>query len=97
MTGRGKMTYRDGGIYVGEWLDGLKNGEGRCTASDGSHYEGRFKKDKKHGYGEQSLVKQPGEMIAVSYKGNWENDKRHGSGREVFSTGEVYDGDWHQD
>ena len=40
MTGFGKMTYRDGSTYEGEWLDGYQNGNGKINRADGSKYEG---------------------------------------------------------
>ena len=36
-SGRGKMTYRNGDLYLGEWEGDL--GKGKITHKDGSSYE----------------------------------------------------------
>lgn len=46
----GTMTYPNGDIYNGEFLDGLRDGLGVMTSANGSYiYEGRWCHDKKHG------------------------------------------------
>ena len=37
--------------YVGEYKDGIPNGQGTITWSDGRKYVGEFKDGKKHGQG----------------------------------------------
>ena len=43
------------------------------------------------------MPQQPDSMCAAFYKGGWENDMRHGTGRELFSNGDVYDGEFVND
>ena len=44
--GYGVYTEPEGGIYKGEWKEGLKHGQGSYTFPDRSVYIGEFKKDK---------------------------------------------------
>jgi hypothetical protein len=37
--------------YLGEWEEGLLDGQGMYMYNDGSVYQGRFKNDKKEGNG----------------------------------------------
>ena len=39
------MTLADGTVYVGEYKNGLKDGEGRVTHPDGTSMEGTFTED----------------------------------------------------
>ncbi len=68
------MTYSDGSIYSGDFIEGKKCGEGLMLFSDGSKYEGiswlklgLFLNDSFHGEG--TLTKSDN----TSIKGDWEN------------------------
>ena len=37
-----QMEYNNGDVLLGQWRDGLPNGEGFLTQKDGSSYKGRF-------------------------------------------------------
>ena len=39
MTGTGKMTYVQGGVYDGEWKSGKRHGQGKMKFSDGDVYQ----------------------------------------------------------
>ena len=41
--GKGRMTYRNGDMYWGEWKDGQRHGKGTYTLAYGRKYVGRFK------------------------------------------------------
>ena len=43
------MTYANGDVYEGHFLNGLKHGSGVKTNDDGSIYKGEYKDDKPHG------------------------------------------------
>eukprot|EP01083_Nonionella_stella_P197852 727023_1 len=49
-SGRGKMTYYNGGIYDGWWLQGKKRGFGK-TKSKECTFEGTWMDGKRHGAG----------------------------------------------
>ncbi|KAL3942707.1 MAG: hypothetical protein SGBAC_003152 [Bacillariaceae sp.] len=40
---KGKMTYKDGSIYIGQWVDGMWHGKGKRVFLDGSEYAGQFR------------------------------------------------------
>ena len=64
--------------YVGEWKDGMRNGQGIETFADGYKYVGQQKNGKRHGQGT--------EIFADGYKyvGEFKNGKRHGRGTETW-------------
>ena len=45
MQGQGKMTYYDGDLYEGSFLDGNREGHGKYLYSHGDSYEGNWKKN----------------------------------------------------
>lgn len=54
--GNGKQKYADDSEYVGEFINGLKEGSGTLTKADGTSYTGGWKGNKKHGNGILSRV-----------------------------------------
>lgn len=56
ITGHGKMLYRLGGHYEGEWIDSHYNGLGEQNDVTGKIYKGHFKNDQKHGKGVLNFV-----------------------------------------
>ena len=51
MHGTGKMTYKNGDIYEGDWADGYMHGTGTMIYDNGDKYDGGWVKNKKHGMG----------------------------------------------
>ena len=50
--GKGRLTYTDGAVYEGDFIDGKRTGKGVFIwAEDGQRYEGEFVDGKRHGYG----------------------------------------------
>ena len=45
---QGTYTWNDGGKYVGEYKDGLKNGQGTYTFLNGDKYEGEWKEGEQY-------------------------------------------------
>jgi hypothetical protein len=88
---QGKMTYQDGSVYGGSWVDGMRHGRGKCIFVDGSEYEGEFREGNFHGHGRMTW------NDGGWYVGEWNNGKMHGRGTEVLPDGSVrHDGDWLQ-
>ena len=86
--GEGTLTYIDGGIYEGSWIDNKKHGQGTLTYA-GDIYIGSFVSDKRHGEGIETYAN--GDI----YEGNWADDCRHGEGTYSFARGgSVYKGSW---
>lgn len=53
--GFGKLTYKDGAVYQGQFIDGLKHGEGKMTSKNGVVFEGKFENDLMHGEGKMTF------------------------------------------
>ena len=50
MNGQGELTQANG-IYIGEFVNDVKNGKGIFKWQDGTQYEGEFLNGKQHGNG----------------------------------------------
>jgi len=86
---QGKMTYQDGSIYGGSWVDGMRHGRGKCIFVDGSQYEGDFREGNFHGHGKMTW------NDGGWYVGNWSNGEMDGKGKEVRPDGSLrHDGEW---
>ena len=89
--GQGKMVWKDGSTYEGEYRDEFRNGFGKYTLenkSEGVYYVCEWKDDKSSGEGTQ--VWKNGEKNV----GQFENNKRQGYGVLNLVTGDVYSGNW---
>ena len=85
----GRMTYKDGTIYEGGWVDGQRQGRGVCQFPDGSQYEGDCVEG--HFHGEGCLVWADGGF----YMGEWSAGEMDGRGMEVRADGTLrHDGLW---
>ena len=71
-TGKGVYTYRDGGKYDGDFVDGKMHGNGVFTWPDGEKYDGDYVDDKMHGKGVFTLPD------GRKYRSEWQNDSRTG-------------------
>ena len=86
---QGKMTYQDGSVYGGSWVDGMRHGRGKCIFVDGSEYEGEFREGNFHGQGKMTW------NDGGWYKGEWSDGEMHGKGREIRPDGSLrHDGEW---
>ena len=63
--------------YVGEWKDGMRNGQGIETFADGYKYVGQQKNGKRHGQGTET-------WNGYKYVGEFKNGKKHGQGTETW-------------
>ena len=87
--GYGKLFRVDGSMYLGQWVNGDREGRGMETAADGASYEGQYKANQRHGHGRQVFAN------GDSYNGQWEADQPRGQGTYVWaSTGACYVGNW---
>mmetsp|Transcript_26872 Transcript_26872/g.27097 ORF Transcript_26872/g.27097 Transcript_26872/m.27097 type:complete len:227 (+) Transcript_26872:212-892(+) len=83
--------YPSGDIYVGEMMDGLRNGKGIYTYHNGDVYEGQYKDDIKHGFG---IYKH---ASGAMFQGEYRNDERNGTGIFIYSNGDRYEGEYQDD
>jgi hypothetical protein len=75
----GKMVYKDGRIFVGDWKDGKRHGYGKMKFPDGRKFDGPWKEDKMDGPG--GVMKYPD---GRSYRGDWKDSQKHGSGEHTY-------------
>tara|TARA_B100000795_G_scaffold153047_1_gene114675 strand:+ start:288 stop:1400 length:1113 start_codon:yes stop_codon:yes gene_type:complete len=80
--GFGKMSYKDGDIYEGNWSRGYRSGFGKLSYSNGGSYEGDWVKNKKEGIGARL------DLNKGYYKGGWKNNMYNGDGEAkiIFDT-----------
>ncbi|XP_059756753.1 MORN repeat-containing protein 1 isoform X7 [Balaenoptera ricei] len=99
--GQGKLLFKDGSYYEGEFVDGEITGEGcrhwaltgqgHLVDADGQAYWGSFHDNKRHGQGR--MVFRNGD----EYEGDWVRDQRQGHGTLRRADGSIYEGQWHGD
>lgn len=85
--GYGQYFWKNGSIYSGQFVDGVKQGFGRWRKSKEyitNLYEGQYFNDKKEGFGIFRWVS--GNM----YIGHYKNDERDGIGQMIWTDGSVY-------
>ena len=70
----GPYLYNKGGVYAGQYKNGLRHGHGVQIWPDGSYYEGQWENDVVNGEGR--LVAFDGDF----YEGQWSNGKTNGKG-----------------
>ena len=74
--------------YVGQVINGLREGKGTVYFNDGGRYEGDFKNDKAEGKGIEYF------NDGDRYEGDFRNDKAEGKGIKYFNDGDRYEGDF---
>ena len=90
-SGNGTLRIDDGGIYTGQWKEGLRSGNGVYTSIDGALYYGPWLNDRFQGRG--VYVSE----INQVYTGDWTDGFRHGTGIETWEHGARYTGHYHKD
>lgn len=79
--GFGRLTYRDGALYEGHFIDGLKHGQGTLRSRDGSVFVGVYENDLKHGEGKITF------SDASAIQTTWLYGRKHGKGIVVAAGG----------
>ena len=85
---KGGLYTSIGDFYIGEFVNGKKEGYGTIIYSNGTKYEGIFKNDKHDGFGRLSQT--DGEMFV----GEWKEGKINGNGMRQHSNGDRYIGNY---
>ena len=83
--------YENGDKYLGDFVNGKKEGKGIMTYGNGDRYEGEFSNDVKEGYGR--MLYNNGEQ----YEGEFRYDVKEGYGIYHFLDGDTYKGDFKND
>lgn len=86
--GRGTMTFENGEVYSGQWLNDKQHGEGMYTYADGGVYTGQWVAGEKSGCGRFDFAD------GSYYDGGWEKNVRSGTGTIAYADGGRYDGEW---
>ena len=79
----GSLTMANGDKYVGEYMDGKRNGQGTYTYPDGAKYVGEFKDSKRNGQGTYTFAN------GNKYVGEYMDDKRNGQGTSYAANGSI--------
>jgi hypothetical protein len=87
--GHGKLTFFNGDVYEGSFLNGYRSGMGRYLYINGDVYEGHFKNGCKDGNGVYRY-----QASGALYEGSYVNDKRHGHGTYIYPNGGKYIGEY---
>jgi len=87
LHGRGTYTWPSGAKHVGNWKDGIRNGQGTYTWL-GAKYVGQWKDDKYNGQGTHTWPS------GQEYVGQFKNGIRNGQGTMTFEDGREYVGNW---
>ena len=89
------------GHYIGQFLDGVPNGEGLMSFTDGSEYKGGWIGLQKNGQGiyRSKNTSGGGQMTSFGlnrniYEGRWTNDM--GTGTITYANGTIYIGEWNE-
>ena len=86
-----KTIKENNGEYIGERINGKKQGKGKFVWNDGTIYEGDFEEDDINGKGK--LIYNNKE----TYEGDFINSSREGKGIFTFKNGDKYEGEWKLD
>lgn len=88
--GHGTFTMTDNSKYVGDWDNGIYNGNGVLYRTDGSqYYIGEFKNGKFNGHGTLFYID------GRKYEGDFKDGKINGKGVEYRPDGsKFYEGEW---
>ena len=89
--GVGKITFKNGESYEGEFLSGHIHGKGSYHFPDGAVYMGEFDKGKRKGIGTMTWPD------GSTYSGRWIHNKRSGKGVYIDANGNKFDGRWAND
>ena len=86
--------YDNGTYYLGEFKNGMRNGQGTFIYQDNSRYEGDWKNDMRHGKGKLYFSKDNKQGYKMFY-GDWKNDTINGYGFLFLINGKIHNGLWY--
>jgi hypothetical protein len=71
-------------MYIGNWLNGIKEGHGQLLHSNGNVYTGEYENDARNGYGVFTWTS------GAEYRGPFVNDAKHGTGIYRYPNGDMH-------
>lgn len=82
------MLYETEGLYyIGNFINGSRQGLGFMVNADGSYYQGEWYQNLPHGYGEYYSPDR-----TWTFKGKWKAGLKDGVGEETFPDGTIFKG-----
>ncbi|GMH76037.1 hypothetical protein TL16_g06949 [Triparma laevis f. inornata] len=87
IQGEFRVTYQNGEVYEGEYVDERRHGIGEYHYLDGSVHEGEWFKNRRQGFG--VFTTEDGSV----YEGEWDRDYIHGEGIWRWKDGSSFMGD----
>lgn len=91
-TGEGEITFPNGDIFIGTFVNHKREGNGKLEKAGGGFYEGEWRSNVRTGEG---IEVWPNEN---RYEGFWFDDVRHGHGKMYdLEAGIEYEGLWDND
>lgn len=96
---QGKMVYKSGNVYEGQWVRNVKHGYGEMRwASTAEVYKGQWAGGLQDGLGEHEWLRPQSDghplQLRERYAGQWQAGQRSGQGIFVYANGSVYRGGW---
>ena len=76
--GKGKLVFKSGTTYEGDFVDGTYKGNGIMRFANGSTYDGEWDEGVRCGFGESTYAN------GDRYNGSFKFDKKHGEGTYKF-------------
>lgn len=95
-TGYGTCMIKNG-EYVGELVNGVRQGYGVMTFTNRDIYDGDWDAGKMHGFGRFKFWNSEKGGYTHSYKGQFNHGVREGKGRMKYANQDVYEGMWQND
>jgi hypothetical protein len=87
VQGEFRVTYQNGEVYEGQYVDERRHGVGEYHYLDASIYEGEWFKNRRQGFGVYTRAD------GGIYEGEWDRDYIHGEGIWRWADGSSYMGD----
>ena len=95
-----RKRYPSGDLYVGEFVDGLREGRGTLNLVNGNRYVGEWEENQFHGFGvfTYAIFREGSVMIrGRRYEGHFEKGRMSGRGILILGQGDVYEGHFEND
>ena len=102
-NGKGSLTWLNGQMYVGDFVNNEYHGNGTLVYATGKSYMGGFINSKFHGKGTYLYTKiinakETNKVeIIEKYEGEWKEGMKCGQGKMIYPNGDVYEGEWKND
>mmetsp|Transcript_9997 Transcript_9997/g.20678 ORF Transcript_9997/g.20678 Transcript_9997/m.20678 type:complete len:542 (-) Transcript_9997:140-1765(-) len=94
VSGKGKLSWKNGAVYKGEFAQGRYHGHGSFVDKSGRHYVGPWIQGQKEGMEGRETWNVEGKMM--TYVGSFLHGRRHGFGQLTMDANLIYAGGWYK-